>query len=134
MARAALSTGRDNHRLNNHDLKGIKFLGHDIFKSFGKIKKSGPYDIVIMDPPSNQGSSFKIEKDYPKLIRRLSSLLAPNAKVLACINSPFHTSDYLHSLIHEELPELKLENVLFSPKEFKEQDKESGVKILYYSS
>ena len=87
-----------------------------------------------MDPPSNQGSSFKIEKDYPKLIRRLASLMAPGAVILACINSPFHTSEYLDCLIKAELPNLKLEEVLYAPDEYRDIDKESGVKILFYSS
>lgn len=39
MAKASLSRGRDNHRLNQHDLAKVKFLGHDLFKSWGKLKK-----------------------------------------------------------------------------------------------
>ncbi|MEG0637343.1 MAG: class I SAM-dependent methyltransferase, partial [Pseudomonas sp.] len=47
MARSALSRGRDNHRLNGHDLGRVGFLGHELFKSWGKVRKSGPYDLVI---------------------------------------------------------------------------------------
>eukprot|EP01132_Coremiostelium_polycephalum_P023782 gene23782-28409_t len=54
MARGALSRGRDNHRLNGHDLSKVTFLGHDLFKSWAKVTNSGPYDLVIIDPPSFQ--------------------------------------------------------------------------------
>ncbi|MCT7000003.1 class I SAM-dependent methyltransferase, partial [Salmonella enterica] len=50
MARGVLSRGRDNHRLNGHDLSRVTFLGHDLFKSWAKVIHSGPYDLVIIDP------------------------------------------------------------------------------------
>ncbi|MGH8435320.1 MAG: class I SAM-dependent methyltransferase, partial [Pseudomonas sp.] len=76
MAKAALSRGRDNHRLNQHDLSRVSFLGHDLFKSWGKIKKYGPYDLIIIDPPSFQKGSFVLSKDYQKVLRRLPELLS----------------------------------------------------------
>lgn len=51
MAKAALSKGRVNHQLNEHDLRKVRFLGYDLFKSWGKVKKFGPYDLIIIDPP-----------------------------------------------------------------------------------
>jgi 23S rRNA (cytosine1962-C5)-methyltransferase len=74
MAKASLGRGRDNHRLNEHDLSKVKFLGHDIFKSWGKIKKLGLYDLIIIDPPSFQKGSFALTKDYQKILRRLPDL------------------------------------------------------------
>ncbi len=50
MAKASLSKGRENHKLNGHNINQVSFLGHDIFKSWGKIKKSGQYDLIIIDP------------------------------------------------------------------------------------
>ena len=67
MSKAALAVGRDNHRLNGHDLSKVKYLGHDLFKSWGKVKRFGPYDIVIADPPSLQKGSVNIKRDIRKL-------------------------------------------------------------------
>lgn len=77
MARGALSRGRDNHRLNGHDLSRVTFLGHDLFKSWAKVIHSGPYDLVIIDPPSFQKGSFLLTKDYQRVLRRLPDLLTP---------------------------------------------------------
>jgi 23S rRNA (cytosine1962-C5)-methyltransferase len=35
MAQRRPEPGRDNHRLNDHDLSRVEFLGHDLFKSWG---------------------------------------------------------------------------------------------------
>ena len=88
MSKAALAVGRENHRLNDHDLSKVKYLGHDLFKSWGKVKRLGPYDIVIADPPSLQKGSVNIKRDYPKIIRRLPELLNIGGKALLCLNSP----------------------------------------------
>lgn len=66
MSRGSLNKGRDNHRLNDHDMRSVNFLGYDIFKSWGKIKKGGPYELVIIDPPSFQKGSFALTKDYKR--------------------------------------------------------------------
>lgn len=58
MSRAALSRGRDNHRLNGHDLSKVSFLGHDLFKSWGKVINTGPYDLVIIDPLPFRKAAF----------------------------------------------------------------------------
>ena len=88
MSRAALTRGRENHRLNQHDVRRVGFLDHDLFKSWGKVKKSGPYDLIIIDPPSFQRGSFQLDKDYQKVLRRLPELLAADGQVLACMNEP----------------------------------------------
>lgn len=41
ISRAALSRGRDNHRLNQQDIKRVAFEGVDIFKSFPVLKNVG---------------------------------------------------------------------------------------------
>ena len=51
------------------------FLTHDIFSTWGKITRSGPYGLVIVDPPSYQKGSFVATKDYARLMRRLPDLL-----------------------------------------------------------
>tara|TARA_B110000503_G_scaffold56880_1_gene91053 strand:+ start:723 stop:1196 length:474 start_codon:yes stop_codon:yes gene_type:complete len=62
MAKASLGKGRDNHKLNGQNLQGVKFEGVDIFKSYGRLRKYGPYDILVCDPPSFQKGSVNIEE------------------------------------------------------------------------
>ncbi|MBI9097437.1 MAG: class I SAM-dependent methyltransferase, partial [Spirochaetaceae bacterium] len=42
----SLSRGRENHQLNHHEKSKVNYLSHNILKSFGKIRKSGPFDLV----------------------------------------------------------------------------------------
>jgi len=132
MSRAALSRGRDNHRLNGHDLSKVSFLGHDLFKSWSKVKSGGPYDLVIIDPPSFQKGSFLLTKDYPRVLRRLPELLTAHGIVLACMNDPSIGSDFLIDGILREAPSLHFEQRLENPPEFPDVDAESGLKALVF--
>ena len=51
MSQAALAVGQQNHRLNDLPLKA-RFLGHDLFKTWGKVSKMGPYGVIVVDPPA----------------------------------------------------------------------------------
>ncbi|RJX70179.1 methyltransferase domain-containing protein [Vibrio sinensis] len=133
MARASLAKGRDNHQLNEHNLNSIRFLGHDIFKSWGKIKKSGQYDLIIIDPPSFQKGSFALTKDYKKILRRLPDLLAEGGQVLACVNSPSVSSEFLIESMKEEAPQLVYRERLDNPPEFMDIDSEASLKALIFS-
>ena len=132
MAKAALSRGRDNHHLNKHDLKKVSFLGHELFKSWGKVRKYGPYDLIIIDPPSFQKGSFALTKDYQKILRRLPELLTENGTVLACVNDPSITSAFLIEGMAAEAPELVFEKRLDNPPEFKDIEPEGGLKALVF--
>jgi 23S rRNA (cytosine1962-C5)-methyltransferase len=87
MSQGALATGQQNHRLNGLGA-GARFLAHDVFSSWGKLTRMGPYDLVIMDPPSHQKGSFVATKDWPRLLRRLPGLLKPGGQALLCLNAP----------------------------------------------
>lgn len=132
MARAALSRGRDNHRLNDHDLNRVSFLGHELFKSWGKVRKTGPYDLVIIDPPSFQKGSFALSRDYRKVLRRLPELLTESGAVLACINDPDVGPDFLVRSMAAEAPELVFQERLENPPEFPDIAAESGLKALVF--
>src|SRR5690606_30752501 len=132
MARAALSRGRENHRLNGHDLGRVSFLGHELTKSWGKVKKGGPYDLVIIDPPSFQKGSFALTKDYQKILRRLPELLSEQGSVLACVNDPDIGPDFLIAGMADEAPELRFERRLENPPEFADIDPDSGLKALVF--
>lgn len=88
MNKNSLKIGKENHRLNGFDERRASYFGYDIFKSFSKIIRRGPYDLVILDPPPRQGRSFSWEKDYPRLMRRLPGILKPGGSALFCLNAP----------------------------------------------
>lgn len=133
MAKAALSRGRDNHRLNGHDLSRVSFLAHDLFKSWGKVRKLGPYDMVIIDPPSFQKGSFVLGKDYRKVLRHLPELLTGQGQVLACINDPDVGPEFLVEAMADEAPGLHLRERLDNPPEFPDADPASALKVLVFS-
>lgn len=133
MSSPALSRGRDNHRLNGHDLGKVTFLGHDLFKSWGKVIGKGPYDLVIIDPPSFQKGSFLLTKDYQRVLRRLPELLSPEGTVLACMNDPAFGADFLIDGVTREAPSLRFAQRLENPPEFPDADVEAGLKALVFS-
>jgi len=132
MSSPALNRGRDNHRLNGHDLSKVSFLGHDLFKSWGKVIGKGPYDLVIIDPPSFQKGSFLLTKDYQRVLRRLPELLTPQGTVLACMNDPALGSDFLIEGVTREAPSLRFVERLANPPEFPDADVEAGLKALVF--
>jgi 23S rRNA (cytosine1962-C5)-methyltransferase len=133
MSQAALAVGQQNHRLNDLPAKA-RFLGHDIFKTWGKISKMGPYGVIVIDPPSYQKGSFIATKDYIKLIRRLPDLLEPQGHVLLCLNAPELDSQFLHSQVAEASPSLKFVERLANPAAFADIDPEKSLKVLHYQN
>ncbi len=134
MAKAALSRGRDNHRLNGHDLSRVGFLGHDLFKSWGALRKAGPFDLIIIDPPSFQKGSFVLSQDYPRVLRRLPELLSAGGQVLACCNDPAIAADFLIAAMAGEAPGLSFVQRLDNPPEFADRDPDGGLKALVFAA
>ena len=130
MAQGALATGQQNHRLN--DLSGASFLAHDIFSSWGKITRGGPYHLIVVDPPSYQKGSFVATKDYARLMRRLPDLLRPGGHVLLCLNAPEMGTQFLTSQMQEVAPELEFVERLANPATFADIDAERSLKVLVY--
>ena len=133
MASAALTRGRENHRLNGHALSRVSFLGHELFKSWGKVRKLGPYDLIIIDPPSFQKGSFVLSTDYRKILRRLPELLDAHGEVLACINDPDIGPDFLIDEMAAEAPQLRFVRRLENPPEFPDISADSGLKALLFA-
>jgi 23S rRNA (cytosine1962-C5)-methyltransferase len=106
MAKGALAIGQRNHQANGL-AEGVSFLPHDVFTSWGKLKRLGPYDLVVLDPPSYQKGSFVVEKDYARLLRRLPELLAPEGVALCCLNSPKLGSEFIAQHMVVEAPGLR---------------------------
>ena len=133
MSSAALSTGRENHRLNKHPLKSLRFNKLDIFKSFGRLAKQGPFDLLICDPPTFQKGSVDIAKDYPKILRRLDQFMAPESTVMLCLNALNLGRDFLVDHMAELAPRFVLKTELKPPAVFVESENR-GLKILIFES
>ena len=131
MARGALATGQQNHRLNGL-AQGASFLAHDLFSSWGKLTRGGPYDLVIADPPSYQKGSFVATKDYARLLRRLPTLLAPGGHALLCLNAPELSMGFLQGLVREHALGLSLLERVPNPLAFTDMDERRGLKVGVY--
>lgn len=101
---AALTLGKQNHALNGFQGAKVHYLPHNIFRSWKKLHSLGRYDIIVIDPPSAQKGSFMVEKDYPKVLRKLHKLLAPEAEILACVNAPWLDYAWLEQCVADNLP------------------------------
>ncbi|HSG90715.1 MAG TPA: class I SAM-dependent methyltransferase [Pseudomonadales bacterium] len=127
MARATLDTGRDNHRRN--DLRGATFLSHELFRSWGALRRRGPFDLLILDPPSFQRGSFEADRDWPKLLRRLDGLLGDGGRVLVCLNSPFHGPAELDGWRRRDAPDFEVLERLPPCADFPDLDPQRGLKV-----
>ena len=131
----SLDIGRRNHSLNADQLpddysKKVKYLPHDIFKSFGKLKKEGPYNLIIADPPPSQPGSFVLEKDYPRLIRRLPEMLETGGVLLLSLNSPAFSWEDFETLAAGALPETAVMKRIEPPADFAPAEAGRGLKLL----
>ena len=132
MARGALATGQQNHQLNGLAPQGASFLAHDLFNSWGKVTRGGPYDLIIADPPSYQKGSFVATKDYARLLRRLPGLLAPGGRALLCLNAPELPWAWLREQVDEHAPGLQLIERLAHPPAFADVDADRALKVGAY--
>lgn len=131
MSRGALSIGQQNHHLNQLS-QGASFLSHDIFSSWGKITRGGPYHLVIVDPPSYQKGSFVATKDYARLVRRLPDLLTRGGHALICLNAPELPESFVHDHMRSEAPELQFVERVANPPVFADRDPDRSLKVLVY--
>ncbi|MDN3652003.1 class I SAM-dependent methyltransferase [Thalassotalea ponticola] len=132
IAKSALAKGRDNHRLNNHPLAKVKFEGVDIFKSWKRLIKHGPYDLLIADPPSFQKGSIDVKRDYPKIIKRVNQFIKPGGQLMLCLNSPDLEQKFLFDLIDEHAPNCVFIETVLTPEVFKEAHPQRGLKVLIF--
>jgi 23S rRNA (cytosine1962-C5)-methyltransferase len=131
MSDGALGVGKHNHQLNEV-ASGASFMPHDIFKTWGKINRIGPYGLVIVDPPSYQKGSFVATKDYARLMRRLPDLLIPGGHVLLCLNAPELSVAFLQDQMRELAPELAFVQRVANPEVFADVSADRSLKVLVY--
>lgn len=134
MAKGALNTGRENHQLNNLDTSKVKFYPHNILKSFARIKRDGPFDIIIIDPPTFQKGSFEATKDYQKIIKKLDQFASDNCIVLACLNAPNLDENFIIDIFQEFAPSFSFVKRLENVKEFEAIDENRSLKNLIFSN
>lgn len=130
MSQGALGVGQYNHRHNG--LTGASFLGHDLFKTWGKVTRSGPYGLVIVDPPSYQKGSFVATKDYARLLRRLFDLMLPGGHALLCLNAPELGTDFLQDQVRDLAPEVQFVGRVDNPASFADVSDQRALKVLVY--
>lgn len=132
MSRNCLNYGRLNHQLNQLDLRRVSFLSFELFRSFSKLKKLAPFDLIICDPPGEQGGSFRPARDWPRLANRLPPLLTPRGQLMLCASSPHLSSAYLDRLLTEACPEMILKQTLTAAECYPERDADRGCRALIY--
>ncbi len=132
MSKGALSIGRKNHHLNNLDTKNVHFMPYNILKSWSRIRKKAPYDIIIIDPPSFQKGSFEVSKDYDKILRKIPQLASSSCIILSCLNSPQLSSDFLKEKFEKFLPSFKFVKKLNNVQEFTSLNEERSLKNLVF--
>ncbi len=129
MSRNSLELGRRNHELNGHDLRNIRMVPHNLFKSWWKLKQYGPYDVIIIDPPTNQRGSFVAEKSYGQVLKRIPDLAARDAIVVTCLNSPFLDYDFLTAQMARWCESCELEHRFSAHEDFPDRYPERGLKV-----
>lgn len=133
MNKNVLSIGRENHRLNDLDLKKVQFMPYNILKSWSRIRKFGPYDLIIIDPPSFQKGSFAATNDYEKIIRRLHEFASDECTILCALNAPELDTDFIKNLFAQNAPEFKYMMRLKNLESFPEIEGERGLKNLIFA-
>lgn len=131
MSHGAMAIGQQNHNLNGLAGKA-SFWAHDIFSTWGKITRGGPYELVIIDPPSYQKGSFVALKDYARVLRRLPDLLMPGGHALVCLNAPELNVAFLQDTLQEQAPELTFVQRVPNPAVFADVSEERSLKVLVY--
>lgn len=133
MSRRSLERGRQNHVVNQLNREASVFLAEDIMKSWGRIKRRGPYDLLVIDPPSYQPGSFIAQKDYVKVLRRIPELMPGGGLVLACLNAPELGADFLADMIAANCPNCSVPERLVPSEDFPDIDADRQLKLLIFS-
>jgi 23S rRNA (cytosine1962-C5)-methyltransferase len=127
-----LGVGKRNHLANHQDMRKVRMLSHNLFKAWKKVRQYGPYDVIVIDPPTNQRGSFVAEKHYPQVLKHLPQLAAKNACVVACLNSPFLGPDFLQNQMARWSPNCELVENMPPHPDFPEAVAQRGLKVQRY--
>lgn len=134
MSKPSISWGSRNHALNGQDPRSVKSIPSNLFRSWGKIKQFGRYDTVIIDPPTRQRGSFDVEKNYGAVLKKLKSLTADRADIIATVNSPYLTDDFLINQFARHAPQCRFRTMMPGSEEFPDKFPERALKIYHFSA
>jgi 23S rRNA (cytosine1962-C5)-methyltransferase len=132
MNRNALALGKLNHQINHLDLRKASFLRLELFRSFSRLKKLAPFDLIICDPPAEQGRSFCAEKHWSKLVTKLPALIQPGGELMACLSSPHLSPNDLQELFSNYCPQAQLLRTIRAGENFPEISSDKGLNVLHY--
>jgi len=132
MSKQALSIGRENHRLNKHDLAKVKYTAVNLFKSWRKLRREKPFELLICDPPTFQKGSVDLKRDYKKIIKRIPEFMTKNSDLLLCYNSPDLDRQFILDLVEAYCSDCIFQQQLNNPVSFKEKDIEKGLKVMHF--
>ncbi len=134
MSKGALTIGRKNHHINDLSTKNVQFMPYNILKSWNRIKKAGPYDLIIIDPPTFQKGSFIATSDYDKIIKRLDTLAAKNCIALVSTNSPDINSSFIEEIFCNYAEQFRFKKRLDNLDSFCAKDEEKSLKNLIFTN
>jgi len=109
LSRNYLDWGRRNYALNGLDPAAHEFLQGDVFDWLKRLAKKGrKFDVVILDPPTfsrdDKGRIFRVENDFPELVRSACKLLNPGGTLFSSTNQRSLWLESFRALIEEGLP------------------------------
>jgi 23S rRNA (cytosine1962-C5)-methyltransferase len=92
LSKRHLDWGRRNFALNGLDSAAHDFIYGDVFDWLRRLaKKARLFDLILLDPPtfsqSREQGSFRVERDYPKLVRAVLPLLRSEGVLFASTNA-----------------------------------------------
>lgn len=134
MSKPSIEWGKRNHELNGHDLRHVRSMPHNLFKSWGRLQQYGRFDTIIIDPPTRQRGSFDAEKDYGAILKKLHKLVLPGADVIASLNSPYLGTDFLPNLMQKHQSKFRLLNEFPVSPEFVDKYPERALKLYHFRS
>ena len=132
ISKPSIKWGEKNHELNNQDMRRVKSIPYNLFRSWGRIQQYGSYDLVVIDPPTRQHGSFDVEKNYKNVLRKLSRMCNTGADIIATLNSPFLDANYLLDQFAAGLPNASFVEVIPAAPEFTDKYPERGLKICHF--
>ncbi|MEI6278472.1 MAG: class I SAM-dependent methyltransferase [Verrucomicrobiae bacterium] len=91
LSKSSLLRGRRNFELNGLETAGHRFVPEDAPAYLARLDRRGErFDAIILDPPTfgrGRGKrTFRIERDFPGLVRAALAVTAPGAHILLSTN------------------------------------------------